>query len=247
MQVVERLEAVDNVVSGTVQTAVLSNGFTRNLVYYGGLLPYELYVLPGYFVSMLLAVWLEEVAPVRFHILPHLLSFSVFLSLKHAVDRQRPGCTVQEELRMIDPGHCKGKTEYQSFPSGHTGISFALATALGLEMLVPKNPKLFGLDVSKEARIPITVTGAVVASLTSLQRVAGGYHYVGDVTIGAVLGMIIGYVSWNMLATLDEDGMLEDSKFKLELPAKILVSLPFAFMLFSFLKDDVWKLTAVQH
>ena len=90
MQVVERLEAVDNVVSGTVQTAVLSNGFTRNLVYYGGLLPYELYVLPGYFVSMLLAVWLEEVAPVRFHILPHLLSFSVFLSLKHNRNEFKP-------------------------------------------------------------------------------------------------------------------------------------------------------------
>ena len=151
-------------------------------------------------VSMLLVVWLDDIQPLRAHVLPHLLAFSIFLSLKHAVDRERPGCTVEEKLRSIDPSHCLGKTQYQSFPSGHTGISFALATALGLEMLVPEKPNFFGLQIPTEARIPIVVAGGVVASLTSLQRV----DYCWRRLVGACLGALIGYVAWTLLTTVSK-------------------------------------------
>jgi membrane-associated phospholipid phosphatase len=62
----------------------------------------------------------------------------------------------------------------QSFPSAHTATAFGLATAL--TALFPAGRWWF----------------ATLAVLVALQRVVNGAHYVSDVCIGAVVGMLIG-------------------------------------------------------
>lgn len=62
----------------------------------------------------------------------------------------------------------------QSFPSAHTATAFGLAAAL--TALFPAGRWWF----------------ATLAGLVALQRVVNGAHYVSDVCIGAVVGMLIG-------------------------------------------------------
>ena len=52
------------------------NSFLRNLPYYFGLLPYEIYVLPGMFIALFSTYWEKSHTPLQFHLLPHLNHFS---------------------------------------------------------------------------------------------------------------------------------------------------------------------------
>ena len=51
---------------------------------------------------------------------------------------------------FIDESHCLGKQRFMSFPSGHTGIAFALAIALYMEMNYSKDPKFFEIKIKQK-------------------------------------------------------------------------------------------------
>lgn len=70
-----------------------------------------------------------------------------------------------------------GETSY-SFPSGHTGISFAVAFAA------------FGV-LPKKISIPLLV----LASLTALSRLYLGVHYPTDIAVGILCGGISAFLS----------------------------------------------------
>jgi hypothetical protein len=97
--------------------------------------------------------------------------------------------------KLIDPKHCEGKTRFQSFPSGHTIIAFALATSLILyceeeRKLKPENDTCYRACM---------VSILIVAVSVSIHRVSYGYHHVSDVIVGAIIGMIIGYLCFKIV------------------------------------------------
>ena len=177
------------------------NKYIARAPYYLGLLPYELYVLPGMFVAIATMFYYETFHPVQFHLLPHWFAFSISLYLKHNISRIRPGCiNPRGKGSLIDPHHCEGSTKYQSFPSGHTIIAFALATSLTMylqDSSTQTSDKVFmGIPFGTPSIQTFTVLCAYfVASMISIHRVSYGYHHVSDVMVGAVMGSAIGYTS----------------------------------------------------
>lgn len=90
----------------------------------------------------------------------------VNLVLKNAVGRIRP-------YDMVEGLVCITRMPHDfSFPSGHTGSSFAVAGAILLNM-----PKKYG------------ITAIVIAAAIGFSRLYLGVHYPTDVLAGAVIGM----------------------------------------------------------
>ena len=229
-----------------VYGAAQGSDMLRGLTYYTGLLPYELYVIPGMYLALMHALQTNDMTTIRVHILPHLLAFSVFQRLKHKAGRERPGCAHPKLGNFINKGHCHGKVRFSSMPSGHTGIASALLMALILELHILEDPKLFGIHVSAEAR-PYIASAAVFCTLmVALHRVAGGYHYVGDVLVGALLGSMIGIFSWKVTQPPTPEGAPEAQIPWWHAVSGILSAL-FALLLIDFVVNDVPRLTSVQH
>ena len=194
------INKLDKDISYLIYSLVNSNNFIRNIPYYLGLLPYELYVIPGMYLAIIQVLWLNTPNPIQFHLLPHWFAYSLFTFLKNVIDRGRPGCVNKKMSGYIDDSHCYGKHKTQSWPSGHTGVAFSLATALYMEMMYSEDPRFFEFKIkSKTTRSLIAGIGIFVASMISLQRISKGYHHFGDCLSGAVLGGIIGYISWTSL------------------------------------------------
>lgn len=181
------------------------NNIIKKLPYWLGLLPYEIYVIPGMYLSILQVIWLETVNPIQFHLLPHWFAYSFFQILKGTIKRSRPGCVNKDMSAHISKNHCEGKTFFQSLPSGHTGVAFALATALYMEMSYSKYPKFFEFPITTPGKQKIiSMLGYFVATGISIHRISKGYHHVFDVIIGAILGSLIGYFSWTVINILKE-------------------------------------------
>jgi undecaprenyl-diphosphatase len=104
--------------------------------------------------------------------IPLLVVWLVTILIQHVVKRERP----------FDDGQGKALItmvwEGPSFPSVHASLAFALAILSTLYAL-----PMFG---------PWMWIGAV---LVAWGRVAVGVHYVSDVVIGAVLGVVVGWAS----------------------------------------------------
>ncbi len=167
---------------------------------YLGLIPYEIYVLPGMYISILLVVWLGTPNPIQFHLLPHFFAYSIFQLLKRSINTPRPGCHYREMNKYIDKGHCKHGSEWQSFPSGHAGIAASLATALFMEMMYSDNPHFFEIKVQNiNDRKRIAYLGILVSIFIILHRVSNGYHSLFDTIIGCIIGITIGFISWTSL------------------------------------------------
>ncbi len=92
----------------------------------------------------------------------------VVMSIKFLVRRRRPEGEWGGIYRNTDP---------HSFPSGHAARSFLIAVvAVGL------------------GPVGLAIVLCVWAPLVALARVAMGVHYVSDVVVGAVLGIIIALI-----------------------------------------------------
>lgn len=200
MNIPNKILKLDKSITYFIYKLVNNNKFLRNIPYYFGLLPYELYVLPGMFISIMHAIWLESINPIQFHLLPHWFAYSIFQLLKGSINRVRPGCGYKEMNNFIDSSHCSKKIKSQSFPSGHTGVAFSLAVALFMELKYSDNPKIIIFEINNKITQNIIATLAfIVACMISIHRISKGYHHFGDVIIGAVLGSSIGYMSWKII------------------------------------------------
>lgn len=227
-----------------LQRAISSRRWLRAIPYYSGLVPYEVYVIPGMYVAMLQMIWQGSSGAARFHVLPHLFAYSFFQLLKSNVVRTRPGCAY--EMRgAINPGHCRGHVRHESFPSGHTGIAFALVAALCMELFATPEPRLFEIPIPEPLRVPIAATAVFVACMVSLHRVAGGYHHVGDVLIGAFLGSLIGMMTWRVLGVVQQQRA--DAHHPLPNWGKVVLTLPISFLMWRFASRQVFELTAIKH
>lgn len=94
------------------------------------------------------------------------------LILKNLVERTRPYEVVQGLVPLL------GKQADFSFPSGHTGSSFAAAG-----ILYRKLPKKYGIPAM------------VLAFLIAMSRLYLGVHYPSDVLFGMLSGIAISYVA----------------------------------------------------
>lgn len=89
--------------------------------------------------------------------------------LKNLIARTRPYEVVEHLQRIV------GKQSDFSFPSGHSGASFAVAT-----VLLKETPKRYG------------VPAIILAALISLSRLYVGVHYPTDVAVGILMGTLFG-------------------------------------------------------
>lgn len=100
----------------------------------------------------------------------------IVLLLKFIIRRRRPEGEWGEIYRKSDP---------HSFPSGHATRSFMLAVmAIGL------GPTWFAVLL------------LLWAPVVGLARVAMGVHYLSDVVVGAILGIVIGWVNYRVIPLL---------------------------------------------
>ena len=113
--------------------------------------------------------------------------------LKNLVARTRP-YEVIEELEILI-----GRQPDYSFPSGHSGVSFAFAGALLFALI-------FGIPGFTDNRKYKTVTILVLiyATIVAFSRVYVGVHYPTDVIVGALLGIISGVASYFIVKKLYE-------------------------------------------
>lgn len=101
--------------------------------------------------------------------------------LKNLIARTRPYEAVEGLTRII------GAQSDYSFPSGHSGASFAVAVVMFREM-----PRKFG------------VPALVLASLISLSRLYVGVHYPSDVLGGMIIGTAFGCLECCLYHSLAE-------------------------------------------
>ncbi|MDH5718536.1 MAG: phosphatase PAP2 family protein [Spirochaetia bacterium] len=113
-----------------------------------------------------------------FHIIAESAIYSGLLAqlVKILTGRQRPYSYYKtRESNDVDKNY--------SFFSGHTSIAFAAATSGGLLLS----------EKYSQYKIPIFLSGYVIAALCGYLRIASDSHYLSDVLTGAVIGTSIGY------------------------------------------------------
>lgn len=93
--------------------------------------------------------------------------------LKHIVRRERPVWKLSDEEQLIH------RPKYYSFPSGHTSASFCVVSITAL-----RSDEWF-----------IVVTVLFCAIMIAFSRVYLRVHYLSDVLVGMVLGLICGAAS----------------------------------------------------
>jgi membrane-associated phospholipid phosphatase len=97
------------------------------------------------------------------------VAYGVTLGLKHAVKRERPFLTYPDDI--VNKSGIDWSDSY-SFPSGHSTMAFATATALSLEY-----PKWY-----------VIVPSYAYAGTVAYSRMHLGVHYPSDVLTGAIIG-----------------------------------------------------------
>ena len=172
------------------------NNYLRIWPYYLGFVPYELFVLPLMFFSIAYSVFFDTLKPLQIYLLPMWVAYSIVKYIKGSIKRLRPGCNPNLKMgKFIDSKHCNDDEKNKSFPSGHTIMSFSLATSLSL-YCQDAIKKLHQNSVLMNFCIGIYF---FIATLVGIQRIQDGYHHVSDVCVGAILGIFIGYFSYKFL------------------------------------------------
>lgn len=263
----------DKIITKFIFNLVNSNNLLKTLPHVLGLLPYELYVIPGMYLAIIQSIIFESYKPIQFHLLPHWFAYSIFQFLKKKIKRGRPGCVNKSLSEFVDPGHCKGSHKYQSFPSGHMGVASSLASALYMEMHYSNDSKFFEVPIKTNfMKNIISLSGIFVALMVGLHRISKGYHSFFDVMCGFLLGSSIGLISWNILDTCKKEmDVHNDNKSTFSknisgiyskyeelikdksligntlLASKVILIIPVLFLFYKFMTKDLFHLTTIKH
>jgi membrane-associated phospholipid phosphatase len=101
----------------------------------------------------------------------HFLAIRMKNAAKHLVDRTRPNLIPDQGRYQMRKGE-RFDTDYNSFPSGHTASSLAVARALGREY-----PSQHGAALA--------LAGAIAGA-----QVVRSKHYASDLAAGALIGLV---------------------------------------------------------
>jgi membrane-associated phospholipid phosphatase len=256
------IQKIDETITRAIFKFLNTNKSIAQIPYYLGLIPYELYVLPGMFIAIATMIYYETYIPLQFHLLPHWFAFSMATYIKHNLHRTRPGCQFPEMKGKIENTHCKMPTQVQSFPSGHTIIAFALATTLLMLLndtsVSNENKEFLGIKFhDSRVKKTVEVLAILIAAMTGIHRIGFGYHFFGDVVIGALLGMFIGYTSYKMfnIARYECSKLTEtEDNTKIEKYKKIAIKITSGIALvlccialYDFFMNKLGKLTQLKH
>jgi len=194
----ESLEKMDVVMTRWLERNVgmNDNKWLSWIPYYLGLVPYELYALPGMYIFIVAACYYQSFMPMIVHLIPQWAAYSAVSLLKNHVKRTRPGCHLRNrhKLKFLDKKHCEGCQRTRSFPSGHTIIATTLATSLCYYLydptISPDDKNVLGVAPvgTGVARQVVAAFAIFAAFMVAIQRVSHGFHHVSDVCVGAALG-----------------------------------------------------------
>ncbi len=250
------IQNLDLRMSKSIFDSFHSNKILSKTPYYLGLLPYEIYVLLGLYIAILQVIWLNNPNPIQYFILPYFFTSMIFYAIKTRFHRMRPGCYNKSMSKYMNEKYCSASEASKSFPSGHTGTAFALATALMMEMMYSEESDKYS---PKTKKIVIFIA-FIVAIFVALHRVSNGYHHVGDVLAGAILGSIIGYISWTSINVFkkkyydlcrEHHSKEECSRKVAQFPnsgmlfGKIILTIIILYLIYLFFAKDMWKMESL--
>lgn len=122
-------------------------------------------------------------------------TMGVVFGLKNLIRRQRPYAALPDvDRRPANGDQIPGGLDPFSFPSGHSAISFAVATSLSLS-----HPEWY-----------VVIPSMTWASATALARVWHGMHFPSDIAVGAVVGTSVGILVHVLLAPDDNEIDIEN-------------------------------------
>jgi hypothetical protein len=162
----------------------------EDVVFYGGVVPFQMYSMIGYFISIAQFLLSRSDTSLRFFLLPHLFSFSFINLIK----------TLFEKYNV------------PFIPSGQSSLCFCLTTVILCELNFSKNPKVFDIPITNYyLQIFISIVAIFISFLSSYDTIINKE----DTTIpgsilGAVLGVIIGLTVWKNYASSNDE---VDGKF----------------------------------
>jgi membrane-associated phospholipid phosphatase len=250
------IQTLDLRMSKSIFDSFHSNKILSKTPYYLGLLPYEIYVLLGLYIAILQVIWLNNPNPIQYFILPYFFTSMIFYAIKTRFHRMRPGCYNKSMSKYMNEKYCSASEASKSFPSGHTGTAFALATALMMEMMYSEDSDKYSPEIKKI----VIFIAFIVAIFVALHRVSNGYHHVGDVLAAAILGSIIGYISWTSMNVfkkkyydlcLEHHSKEECSRKVAEFPnsgmlfGKIILTIIIFYLIYLFFAKDMWKMESL--
>ncbi len=129
---------------------------------------------------------------------------------KALVGRERPYVGECRRNPGADPG-CADLNEDEGFKSFYSGHSVYAFTGAGLTCLHHTELRLYG-----DRRDALACGGAIgLATAVAVMRVAADKHYVTDVTTGAMIGLISGYLFPRWLHTSEPVESPADARLKL--------------------------------
>lgn len=224
-----------------------SNIYVQHLPYFAGLIPYELYVLPAMFVAIFCTFYFESLTPVRVQLLPQWFAYSVSLYMKNNIWRTRPGClNPRKPSKLIDKKYCNSHKANQSFPSGHSILICSLASSIFLfleDETVPNKSKDLGpylqfADPTVQKMLYSVIL--VVVIMVMLHRVAYQFHFLSDVIVGAMLGVMIAYTCHHLFRQIPPGKVSYPLKVKEEVDGSFPKSSPSSYE-----NDWRWQVTRV--
>ena len=115
------------------------------------------------------------------------IGYTITLAIGFAVRRKRP----YETPQMNDGYHLTPWVYTSSFPSGHAMLAFIIA----------------GMYAISSASVAFLITAYVIAVLISLSRVVVGMHYLTDVMVGALIGVLVNVVTIYFLFSILKFGV----------------------------------------
>jgi len=167
-------------------------------LFYTGLFPFQMYTMVGLLMAIIEFIMSKSSSGLRFFIVPQLLTYSLIGLIKTPLERY-------------------GVNDY-FFPSGQSAVAFSLSTALFCEMNYCKTPQLFNLSIENTyAQVLVSFLGIAISLMTSIHGIIGGQYEKGilDTIVGALLGVIIGFISWYNIAKsqdkLKDDFLIPDT------------------------------------
>ena len=141
-------------------------------------------------------------------------SFLLTNITKNIVGRRRPSYTHYPEDERLDAN--------KSFPSGHTSISFAIATYSSLYAL-----DYFGNSEKKSGSLIYATASHLLAAYVGYTRIIDNRHFLSDVIAGGLLGSGVAWAIYELQQKNLDDNESQNDISKAVAPFIVTVSIPF--------------------
>lgn len=153
------------------------------LSFYSGIVPFQIYTIPGLLVSILQFFLSNNDTNVRVHILPQLISFSLINLIKSSL----------------------GDYNQKMIPSGKLCVAFTLFITLICELTYHKQPKLFTFNVRDDLKKYIQIFVISVVLLLTYNVYVYKKNNISSLILSIILGTFIGLITWkNMYNSIDD-------------------------------------------